>query len=110
MMINLLSNAIKFSHTSSTVKVKAEVKDDELIIRVIDRGPGIPKEAMPELFLRFHQSGCASRIGGTGLGLYISKQIIEAHGGRIWAKSKFGQGSTFSFTLPLEHKGGDPNG
>jgi len=106
-MFNLLSNAIKFSDPGSPVTVKAEAKDGQLLIRVIDRGPGISKEALPLLFSRFHQEGYASRIGGTGLGLHISKQIIEAHGGRIWTKSRLGQGSTFIFTLPLGHKGGD---
>jgi signal transduction histidine kinase len=108
-MVNLLSNAIKFSHPGSTVTVKAAAKDGVVLVRVIDRGPGIPREALPHLFSRFHQAGYASKIGGTGLGLHISKQIIEAHGGRIWTKSKLGQGSTFSFTLPLGHKGGDPD-
>ena len=108
-MVNLLSNAIKFSDPGSPVTVKAAAKDGKLLIRIIDQGPGIPREALPHLFSRFHQAGRASKIGGTGLGLHISKQIIEAHGGRIWTKTKLGQGSTFSFTLPLGHKGGDPD-
>ena len=100
-MVNLLSNAIKFSEDGSPIMVKVEVKDSELLVQVTDHGIGIPEAAMPHLFERFHQTETASRIGGTGLGLYISKQIIEAHGGRIWAKSKQEKSSTFSFTLPL---------
>jgi two-component system phosphate regulon sensor histidine kinase PhoR len=106
-MMNLLSNAIKFTKDSSPVTVKVKARDGELLVQVIDRGIGIPKEVMPRLFERFQQAEAASRIGGAGLGLYISKQIIEAHGGRIWAKSKEGKGSTFYFTLPLGQEGGN---
>jgi len=65
---------------------------------------------MPHLFERFYRAEDPMARGGAGLGLYISKQIIEAHGGRIWAESKVGQGSTFSFTLPLNQAGGDSHG
>ena len=100
-MANLLSNAIKFSNDGGSVTVKAKVKGDELLVQVTDYGIGIAEEAIPHLFERFQQGEAPGRIGGSGLGLYISKQIIEAHGGRIWAESKEGEGSTFSFTLPL---------
>jgi len=106
---NLLSNAVKFSNGSSSVTVTGEAKDDELIVRVIDQGIGIPEEVRQHLFERFYRAKDTARVGGTGLGLYISKQIIEAHGGRIWVESKVGEGSTFSFTLPLIQISGDSN-
>jgi PAS domain S-box-containing protein len=101
-MVNLLSNAVKFSNGGSKINVRAGVKDDKLLVRVTDHGIGIAQEAMPHLFERFYQvDGSTTRtISGTGLGLYISKQIVEAHGGNIWVESKLGKGSTFCFTIP----------
>ncbi|MBA7624069.1 Alkaline phosphatase synthesis sensor protein PhoR [subsurface metagenome] len=101
-MLNLLNNAIKFSNDGGSVRVKAEARNGELLVQVTDQGIGIAKEAIPSLFEKFYQVAYPARVGGLGLGLYISKQIIEAHGGRIWAESTEGDGSTFSFTLPLE--------
>jgi signal transduction histidine kinase len=109
-IINLLSNAIKFSDPGSSVNVKVEKRESELLFQVSDHGMGIREEAMQHLFERFYQVEGEMVRGGTGLGLYISKQIIDAHGGHIWAESKFGEGSTFSFTLPLNGKGGNDNG
>jgi len=103
---NLLDNAIKFSDGGS-ITVKSAVRDDEMLVQVTDQGIGIPEEAMPHLFERFFRAKDNMARGGTGLGLYISKQIVEAHGGRIWAESKEGEGSTFSFTLPFDKSGGD---
>lgn len=105
-IINLLSNAIKFSDPASSVNVRVTLQDKELLFQVIDHGIGIKQESMGHLFERFYRSEGEKVRGGTGLGLYISKQIIEAHGGRIWAESKLGEGSTFSFTLPLMEEGG----
>jgi two-component system phosphate regulon sensor histidine kinase PhoR len=70
-------------------------------VQVADRGIGIAEEAMPSLFEKYSKVKNPVGVGGLGLGLYISKRIIEAHGGRIWAESTEGAGSTFSFTLPL---------
>ena len=109
-VINLLGNAIKFSDPGSSVTVKAESRNGELLFQVTDQGIGIPQEAMPHLFERYYQAENKLARGGTGLGLYISKQIIEAHGGHIWAESRVGEGSTFRFTLPLNGKGGDAHG
>jgi signal transduction histidine kinase len=106
-MANLLDNAIKFSNGGRSVMVKGEVKDGELLVQVTDQGIGIPKEAMPHLFERFYRAEDSMARGGAGLGLHISKQIIEAHGGRIWVESKVGKGTTVSFTLPLNQAGGD---
>jgi signal transduction histidine kinase len=104
-MVNLLSNAIKFSNGGRSVIVKGGAKDGELVVQVTDRGIGITKEAMPHLFERFYRTEDSMARGGTGLGLYISRQIIEAHGGRIWAESKVGKGTTVSFALPLNEVG-----
>lgn len=104
---NLLSNAIKFSNGGRSVIVKGETKDGELLVQVTDHGIGIPKKAMPHLFERFYRAEDSMARGGAGLGLYISRQIIEAHGGHIWAESKVGKGTTVSFTLPLDQGGDD---
>ncbi len=100
-MANLLGNAIKFSNGGNSITVRAEVRDRELLVQVADLGIGIPRKAMPHLFERFYRAQDLMARGGAGLGLYISKQIIEAHGGRIWVESTVDEGSTFSFTLPL---------
>ena len=99
-MVNLLGNAIKFSNDGS-VTVKAELKNGDLLVQVVDQGIGIPKEAMSHLFDRFYRVEDPAEVGGAGLGLYISKQIIEAHGGDLWAESEHREGSTFSFTIPV---------
>jgi two-component system, OmpR family, sensor histidine kinase VicK len=98
---NLLSNAIKFTK-EGTISIKAQLKDNnEIAIIVKDSGAGIDNDVMPRLFTKF-----ATRSDvGTGLGLYISKNIIEAHGGRMWAANNpDGKGATFSFSLPLTQK------
>ena len=102
-LTNLLHNAIKFSPGGGEVTMRAEVKDHKLLAQVTDHGIGIPEEAIPNLFERFYRvdSSMTRNTGGSGLGLHISRQIIEAHGGRIWVESKVGEGSTFGVTLPL---------
>jgi len=109
-VINLVGNAIKFSDPGASVMVKTECRDRELVFQVADRGIGISEESMKHLFERFYRAEDQMVKGGAGLGLYISKQIIEAHGGRIWAESKMGEGSTFSFALPINSKGGGTHG
>lgn len=99
-MTNLLGNAIKFSPSGGSITVKAQVKDSELLVQVGDNGTGIPKEVIPHVFEKFYRAKDSISVGGTGLGLYITKQIIEAHGGRIWVKSKPNKGATFYFTIP----------
>ncbi|HJX14007.1 MAG TPA: PAS domain S-box protein [Dehalococcoidales bacterium] len=106
-VVNLLGNAIKFSDPGSSVIFKVRRHDGELLFQVADRGIGISRDALPHLFERFYRAEGELVRGGTGLGLYISRQIVEAHGGRIWAESQLGKGSTFSFTLPLNGKGGN---
>jgi PAS domain S-box-containing protein len=104
---NLLSNAIKYSDPGGKITFKAVKREDGLLFQVSDRGIGIPKEALQHLFERFYRAEDKLARGGTGLGLYITKQIIEAHGGRIWVESQVREGSTFSFSLPFNTKGGN---
>jgi PAS domain S-box-containing protein len=101
-MVNLLGNATKFSKDGGKITVKAEAEDSKVLVQVTDCGIGIPEEAMKHLFEKFYQGdGSIKRTyGGSGLGLYISKQIVEAHGGNIWVKSELRKGSTFCFTIP----------
>jgi signal transduction histidine kinase len=98
---NLLTNAIKYSPERSNILVKAETRDNELLVQVMDRGCGIPEKDIPGIFERYFRASNHADIPGTGLGLYVCRQIIEAHSGRIWVESVEGQGTTFSFTLPL---------
>jgi PAS domain S-box-containing protein len=105
--INLLSNAIKYSDPGGSVKVRAEKRGGDLLFQVIDHGIGMSPEARKHLFERFYRAEDKLARGGTGLGLYITRQIIEAHGGHIWVESKVDEGSTFSFNLPLNVTGGE---
>jgi signal transduction histidine kinase/CHASE3 domain sensor protein len=99
---NLLENAVKYSPDGSDITVTVEDKSDVLITAVCDRGIGIPADELGQVFERFHRGRQVSstNYGGLGLGLYITKQIIERHGGTIWVESKEGQGTTFYFSLP----------
>ena len=110
-LVNLVGNAIKFSEAQRPILVTGEVTNNYVTTEVIDQGPGIPAEALPRLFDRFYQVDISAKRagGGTGLGLYISKQIIEAHGGHIGVESELGKGSTFFFSLPLQRDRDMPN-
>jgi signal transduction histidine kinase len=101
-LINLVGNAIKFTDVGE-VAIKAEANDGSFHVSVCDTGPGISAADQAKLFQEFQQADNAitKKKGGTGLGLAISKRIIEMHGGKIWVESKPGQGSTFTFTLPV---------
>lgn len=103
-LLNLLSNAVKFSKEEGIVTVTAKKMEDTAKISVSDTGMGIKPENLGKLFCEFEQldSGIAKKYGGTGLGLAISKQLVELHGGKIWAESRYGEGSTFTFSLPLK--------
>jgi len=103
-LANLLSNAVKFSPQSGPIRIAVRADDREAVLAVQDRGIGMHPEELPKLFERFariSQTGLPERIPGTGLGLYISKSIVDAHRGRIWAESEPGKGSTFFIALPL---------
>ncbi len=97
---NVISNAVKFSSPGDTITLRCEKKGSELLFTVTDTGPGIPNDMLDAVFDRFWQVGKNDRRG-LGLGLYISKCIIEAHGGKIWVQSTLGEGSSFFFTLPI---------
>ena len=98
---NLLSNAIKFTN-EGTVSIAAIPNTNEIVVSITDTGPGIDSEILPRLFTKF---ATKSRTG-TGLGLFISKSIIDAHGGKIWGKNNYpeGKGATFGFNLPLHNQ------
>jgi len=102
-LLNLLHNAVKFSPPGSVVTVGVTPSETEVVVTVADHGPGIPRAAMPRIFERFYKADRARTrgAGGTGLGLSIARHIVEAHGGRIWAESEEGAGSTFSFAIPI---------
>jgi len=96
---NLVHNAIKFTPAGGEVTVSATAQQGEVIISVRDTGVGIPAADLPRIFERFYKADRARRRGGTGLGLAIAKHIVQGHGGRLWAESREGRGSTFSFSL-----------
>ncbi len=102
-LVNLIGNAVKFSPEGGIVLVSAVADDTEVRVTVRDFGRGIPEDQLATVFERFHQVNAtdATEKGGTGLGLTITRSIVERHGGRIWAESAYGSGSRFVFTLPL---------
>ncbi len=103
-LLNLVGNAIKFSCSGGEVVVRVEPDKDEKSLRfsVSDNGRGIPEEEQPLVFSKYYRvSGVGDQADGFGLGLSVSKQIVEVHGGDIWLESRLGQGSTFGFTIPL---------
>jgi signal transduction histidine kinase len=97
-LFNMLDNAIRFTE-EGTVEVTLDSDEEELVFSIIDSGPGIDPAIADRLFEKF----AAKSNGGTGLGLYLCKKIIDAHGGRIWAQNNTGKaGATFTFTLPVD--------
>ncbi len=107
-LFNLLNNAIKFSKTEGgTVFVRTKMDGDTAKISVSDTGIGIREEDLGKLFREFEQvnADITRNYGGTGLGLAISKKLVELHGGRIWVESRYGEGSTFTFELPVARVG-----
>lgn len=103
-MDNLISNGIKYNRDGGQVWIQAQRETDRVVVRVRDSGMGISPEDQPRVFERFFRSreGVALKIEGSGLGLAISRAIVHKHGGHIWLESTLGQGTTFSFSLPLE--------
>lgn len=101
-LMNLLTNALKYSDPETEVVVSFSQEGSEVITSVSDRGDGIAREELSRLFTRYGKpKGERRRTDSLGLGLYITKGLVEAHGGRIWAESKVGHGSTFSFAVPV---------
>ncbi len=106
-LFNLLSNAVKFSKPEGgTVTITAKKDDDVARIWVSDTGIGIREKDMSKLFIEFEQidSSLSKKYGGTGLGLAITKKLVELHAGKIWVESKYGEGSTFTFLMPIVSK------
>jgi len=101
-LANVLSNAMKYSPNGGAICVEAHQIGAEVIVSVTDHGVGIPSEAIPKLFSKFFRVNQpeTKNIGGTGLGLALVKEIVEAHQGRVWVESELGKGSTFFFSLP----------
>ena len=99
---NLISNAVKYSAPGKRVAVRVEVKDQFAVLSVSDEGPGIREEDLRVIFQPFGRGRSADAFAeGTGMGLYIVKQIVEAHGGQVEVESELGHGSTFRVSLPL---------
>ena len=99
-IINLMGNAVKFTQEKGEIEIRIEVFNKDLYFAIKDNGEGVFKKDIPLLFKRFSQGTQTKRSIGTGLGLYLSKQIIDAHGGKIWLESDRGKGSEFFFVLP----------
>jgi signal transduction histidine kinase len=100
---NLLSNAVKYSHRGGQIQVRVAIEEQEALVAVRDQGIGIPPEAQQRIFQRFYRApnADAERISGLGIGLYVVREIVELHGGRISVESSEGEGSTFTVYLPL---------
>lgn len=97
---NFLGNAIKHTNNNGEIRIIVDFNDKDVIISVEDTGIGIPENDIPKLFKRFSQGTGTKRSTSTGLGLYLSRQIVEAHGGKVWLESKLNVGSKFKFSIP----------
>ncbi len=100
-LVNLLSNALKYSDPGTPVLLRARQQEGQVVVSVSDQGQGIAPEEIPRLFTRFYRSKVSRKAEGIGLGLYITRVLVEAQGGRVWVESEVGKGSTFYFTLPV---------
>ena len=103
-VFNLLSNAVKFTPADGRVDVAARLDDGQVEIAVTDTGPGIPAQDLETIFEEFEQSADGKLAEGTGLGLPLSRKLVELHGGRLWVESEPGRGSIFRFTLPVRQE------
>ena len=104
-LTNLIENAVRYTPPESPIEVSAQIEGDQMVISVADRGPGIPQADKERVFDKFYRvlgsQSNATRITGSGLGLAVSKGLVEAHGGHIWVEDREGGGSIFRFTLPV---------
>ncbi len=105
-LTNLIENAVRYTPSDSPIEISAHVQGDQMVISIADRGPGIPPADLERVFDKFYRvlGRTTERPTGSGLGLAVSKGLIEAHGGRIWAENREGGGAVFRFTLPLIKK------
>jgi len=106
---DILDNAIRYTPVGGRITISIRMRIEEIEIQIQDTGLGIPRNQQNQVFTKFFRAANIKKIDteGTGLGLYISKNIIEAHGGRIWFKSEKGKGSIFYFTIPVKEKFGE---
>ena len=102
MLTNLLNNAGKYSRDGSPIVVTVAEVGLDLHVSVQDHGVGIDADEAPHVFDRFYRASNTGQADGSGLGLYITRRLVEAHGGRIWVDSTPGVGSVFTFTVPLQ--------
>lgn len=100
-MTNLISNAVKYSPQAQKVEVGVAQQQENVLISIRDYGIGIPQHLQEKIFERFFRVGADRKISGLGMGLYIASEIVKLHGGKLWVESVEGEGSTFSFSLPL---------
>ena len=99
-LVNLIHNAVKFTRRGGTVTLSAKEAGGSVVFAVMDTGAGIPSDDLPRIFERFYRVEKSRTGSGTGLGLSIARHIVEAHGGKIWAESREGEGSEFFFSIP----------
>lgn len=109
-MLNILGNALKYSPEGGDIEISVRRLKEKAMVSVKDHGIGIPEEQLPFIFEKYHRGGKSEGGGirGAGLGLFVTKSIIEAHGGRIWAESTEGEGTSMIFTIPLLPEAGQP--
>ncbi len=101
-LLNLGDNAAKYAQPGTPIIISARRTPGAIEVAVRDSGPGIPVRALPRLFEKFYRADETGKVGGIGIGLTICKGLVEAHGGRIWAESREGEGTTVRFTIPLD--------
>ena len=102
---NLIDNAVNYSPKKSKIKIEVEIKQRELVFKIEDTGVGIPQRQHKNVFEKFFRGeNVAKKSTGTGLGLYMTKHIVEEHGGKVWFESTEGKGTTFFVKLPIKQK------
>jgi signal transduction histidine kinase len=107
---NLLGNALKFTPEEGSIVLRAMARDQDLMVEVQDSGPGLRPEEQHRLFQPYFRSEVdRQRLSGAGLGLALSREIVEAHGGEIWLNSEVGKGSTFGFSIPVKETQRSPS-
>ena len=104
-LVNLVTNGLKYSPPASAVTIGATSQDGRVVVSVVDEGSGIAAEDLPRIFDKYYRSSEARAQSGLGLGLFIARLLVEAHGGRIWAESSAGRGTTFKIALPVAASG-----
>jgi two-component system sensor histidine kinase KdpD len=100
-LVNLIENALRYSPQSESVRVQVTTTGSEVLVRVIDRGPGVDQGELERIFEPFQRGSRSGEARGAGLGLAISRGFAEANGGRVWAESRQGQGASFVLALPF---------